>query len=118
MEMEMTRKELNKMTKRDLIENLRQHGKKPNPPSILKRNLIDLIIKEGFNKPPPKREESESSESSEEERECVTLGSVTISSKRFEAAGEGKWLEFIINEKNKVIEEIGLDRKKQSFLPF
>ena len=28
--------------------------------------LIDLIVKGGFNKPPPKREESETEESSEE----------------------------------------------------
>ena len=65
-EMEMTRDELNKMTKRDLIEHIAKHGKKPQRKSILKGNLIDLIIKEGFNRPPPKREESETEESSEE----------------------------------------------------
>ena len=52
-EMEMTRDELNKMTKRDLIEHIAKHGKKPQRKSILKGNLIDLIIKEGFNRPPP-----------------------------------------------------------------
>ena len=45
-EMEMTRDELNKMTKRDLIEHLKQHRVKPNRQSILKGRLIDLIIKE------------------------------------------------------------------------
>ena len=65
-EMEMTRDELNKMTKRDLMEHLKQHGQKPNRQSILKKNLINLIIKGGFNIPPPKREESETEESSEE----------------------------------------------------
>ena len=64
------------MTKRDLIEHLDQHGKGPNRQSILK-NLIDLIMKGGFNEPPPKREESESSE----EERGVPLGSITISSK-------------------------------------
>ena len=53
MEMEMTRDELNKMTKNALTEHLEQHGMKPNSKSILKRSLIDLIIKGGFNKPPP-----------------------------------------------------------------
>ena len=77
MEMEMTRDELNKMTKRDLIEHLKQHRVKPNRQSILKGRLIDLIIeggfnkpppkKGGFNKPPPKKDESESSESSEKD---------------------------------------------------
>ena len=52
-EMEMTRDELNKMTKRDLIEHIAKHGKKPQRQSILKGNLIDLIMKEGFNRPPP-----------------------------------------------------------------
>ena len=66
MNKEMTRDELNKMTKRDLIEHIAKHGKKPQRKSILKGNLIDLIIKEGFNRPPPKREESETEESSEE----------------------------------------------------
>ena len=65
-EMEMTRDELNKMTKRDLIEHIAKHGKKPQRKSILKGNLIDLIIKEGFNRPPPKRDESKTLESSEE----------------------------------------------------
>jgi len=65
-EMEMTRDELNKMTKRDLIVHIAKHGKKPQRKNILKGNLIDLIIKEGFNRPPPKREESETEESSEE----------------------------------------------------
>ena len=65
-EMEMTRDELNKMTKRDLIEHIAKHGKKPQRKSILKGHLIDLIIKEGFNRPPPKTEESETEESSEE----------------------------------------------------
>ena len=65
-EMEMTRDELNKMTKRDLIEHIAKHGKKPQRKNILKGNLIDLIIKEGFNKPPPKREETETEESPEE----------------------------------------------------
>ena len=64
--MEMTRDELNKMTKRDLLEHIAKHGKKPQRKNILKGNLIDLIIKEGFNKPPPKREETETEESPEE----------------------------------------------------
>ena len=64
-EMEMTRDELNKMTKRDLIEHIAKHGKKPQRKNILKGNLIDLIIKEGFNRPPPKRDESKTLESSE-----------------------------------------------------
>ena len=41
-EMEMTRDELNKMTKRDLIEHIAKHGKKPQRKSILKNNLIRL----------------------------------------------------------------------------
>ena len=65
-EMEMTRDELNKMTKRDLILHLKQHGKRPNRQSMIKRHIIDLIIKEGFNRPPPKTEESETEESPEE----------------------------------------------------
>ena len=65
-EMEMTRDELNKMTKRDLIVHLKQHGKRPNRQSMLKGHIIDLIIDEGFNRPPPKREESKTLESSEE----------------------------------------------------
>ena len=56
MEMEMTRDELNKMTKRDLIVHLKQHGKRPNRQSMIKGHIIDLIIQEGFNRPPPKRE--------------------------------------------------------------
>ena len=104
--MEMTRDELHKMTKRDLIEHLDQHGKRPNRQSILDRNLIVLITKEGFNKPPPKRE---GSESSEEER-GVPLGSISISGKRFEAVEEGKGLEFI-NNQNEMIEESEGDRE-------
>ena len=82
--MEMTRDELNKMTKRDLIVHLKQHGKRPNRQSILKGRLIDLIIEGGFNKPPPtnggfnkpppKKDESESSESSEKEDERGDCG--------------------------------------------
>ena len=52
-EMEMTRDELNKMTKRDLIVHLKQHGKRPNRQSMIKGHIIDLIIQEGFNRPPP-----------------------------------------------------------------
>ena len=37
-EMEMTRDELNKMTKRGLIEHLHQHGKRPNHQSMLKKS--------------------------------------------------------------------------------
>ena len=59
MEMEMTKDELNKMTKNALLEHVGQHGMKPNNKSISKRNLIELIIQRGFNKPPPKREKSE-----------------------------------------------------------
>ena len=55
-DMEMTRDELNKMTKRDLIVHLKQHGKRPNRQSMIKGHIIDLIIQEGFNRPPPKRE--------------------------------------------------------------
>ena len=33
---------------------------------MLKRYIIDLIIQEGFNRPPPKRDESKTLESSEE----------------------------------------------------
>ena len=55
-EMEMTRDELNKMTKRDLILHLKQHGKRPNRQSMIKGHIIDLIIQDGFNRPPPKRE--------------------------------------------------------------
>ena len=110
-EMEMTRHELNKMTKRALLIQLDQHGKKPNRQSILKGNLINLITKGGFNKPPPKREESESSEEEEEER-GVPLGSITISSKRFEAVEEGRRLEFITNQKNKRIEELIREGKR------
>ena len=94
-EMEMTRDELNKMTKRDLIEHIAKHGKKPQRKSILKGNLIDLIIKEGFNRPPPEipKEEVTSTEiqvrpkleeiklrivefSSEEIRKCKTSADV------------------------------------------
>ena len=56
MNMEMTRDELNKMTKRDLIEHSNQYGVHPNRKSIPKGLLIDLIIHHGFNRPPPKRE--------------------------------------------------------------
>ena len=52
-EMEMTRDELNKMTMRDLIVHLKQHGKRPNRQSMIKGHIIDLIIQEGFNRPPP-----------------------------------------------------------------
>ena len=107
--MEMTRDELNKMTKRDLIEHLDQHGKRPNRQSILKRNLIDLIIKEGFHRPHPKREGSE--EEAEEEQECVPLGSINIVGKRFEEVEEDKWLKFITNQKNELIEEIECDKE-------
>ena len=55
---EMTRDELNKMKKQDLIEHLARHGMKPNRKSIVKGNLIDLIIKGGFNKPPPESEDT------------------------------------------------------------
>ena len=58
-EMEMTRDELNKMTKRDLIVHLKQHGKRPNRQSMLKGHIIDLIIKEGFNRPPPEMPKEE-----------------------------------------------------------
>ena len=58
-EMEMTKDELNKMTKRDLIVHLKQHGKKPNRQSMIKGHLIDLSIKEGFNKPPPEKPNEE-----------------------------------------------------------
>ena len=94
-EMEMTRDELNKMTKRDLIEHIAKHGKKPQRKNILKGNLIDLIIKEGFNRPPPEipKEEVTSTEiqvrpkheeiklrivefSSEEIRKCKTRAEV------------------------------------------
>ena len=54
--MEMTRAELNKMTKRDLIEHSSQYGVHPNRKDIPKGMLIDLIIHHGFNRPPPKRE--------------------------------------------------------------
>ena len=55
-EMEMTRDELNKMTIVNLKLHLKQHGKRPNRQSMIKRHIIDLIIQEGFNRPPPKRE--------------------------------------------------------------
>ena len=55
-EMEMTRDELNKMTIAQLKLHLKQHGKRPNRQSMIKRHIIDLIIQEGFNRPPPKRE--------------------------------------------------------------
>ena len=109
-EMEMTRDELNKMTKRDLTEHVDQHGKRPNRQSTLNKSLIDIIRKEGFNRPPPKREESESSEEAEEER-GVPLGSISISGKRFEAVEEDKWLELITNQKNEMIEQIEGDRE-------
>ena len=53
-EMEMTRDELNKMTKRELIEHSSQYGVHPNRKDIPKRMLIDLIMHHRFNKPPPK----------------------------------------------------------------
>ena len=53
--MEMTRDELNKMTKRELIEHSNQYGVHPNRKDIPKGMLIDLIIHHGFNRPPPKR---------------------------------------------------------------
>ena len=52
----MTRDELNKMTIAHLKLHLKQHGKRPNRQSMIKRHIIDLIIQEGFNRPPPKRE--------------------------------------------------------------
>ena len=55
MNMEMTRDELKKMTKRDLIEHSNQYGVHPNRKDIPKGMLIDLIIHHGFNRPPPKR---------------------------------------------------------------
>ena len=54
--LEMTRDELNKMTIAQLKLHLKQHGKRPNRQSMIKRHIIDLIIQEGFNRPPPKRE--------------------------------------------------------------
>ena len=35
---------------------IKQHGKRPNRQSMIKGHIIDLIIQEGFNRPPPKRE--------------------------------------------------------------
>ena len=64
--MEMTRDELNKMTKRDLIEHSSQYGVHPNRKDIPKGMLIDLIIHHGFNRPPPKRDESKTNEANEE----------------------------------------------------
>ena len=55
-DMEMTRDELNKMTKRELIEHSSQYGVHPNRKDIPKGMLIDLIIHHGINRPPPKRE--------------------------------------------------------------
>ena len=54
-EMEMTRDELNKMTIVHLKLHLKQHGKRPNRQSMIKGHIIDLIIQEGFNIPPPKK---------------------------------------------------------------
>ena len=54
-DMEMTRDELNKMTKRELIEHSSQYGVHPNRKDIPKGMLIDLIIHHRFNRPPPKR---------------------------------------------------------------
>ena len=45
----------------------------------------------------------------------MPLGSITISSKRFEAVEEGKRLEFITNQKNEMIEEIEGDRGGKRF---
>jgi hypothetical protein len=55
-DMEMTRDELNKMSKRELIEHSSQYGVHPNRKDIPKGMLIDLIMHHGFNRPPPKRE--------------------------------------------------------------
>ena len=49
-EMEMTRKELNKMTKRELIEHANGYGVHPNREDIPKRMLIDLIIHHGMTR--------------------------------------------------------------------
>ena len=54
--LEMTRDELNKMSKRELIEHSSQYGVHPNRKDIPKRMLIDLIMHHRFNRPPPKRE--------------------------------------------------------------
>ena len=108
MEMEMTRDELNKMTKRDLMEHVKLHGKKPNRQSIIKGRLIDLIIEGGFNKPPPtsyhfnkplpKKDESESSESSEKDESESSESSEKDESESSEKEDErgdcGKRLDF------------------------
>ena len=50
---EITRDELNKMIKKQLMDHLEQHGMTPNSKNIRKPDLIDLTIKGGFNRPPP-----------------------------------------------------------------
>ena len=40
------------------MEHLDQHGVRPNNKNIRKPDLIDLIIKEGFNRPPPENKET------------------------------------------------------------
>ena len=57
--MEMTRDELNKMTIRGFKVHLKQHGKRPNRQSMIKGHIIDLIIQEGFNRPPPEMPKEE-----------------------------------------------------------
>ena len=48
---EMSEIQLMKMTKNQLFDLLSGHGKKVSNKSILKGDLVKLIIREGFNKP-------------------------------------------------------------------
>lgn len=72
----LTRSDLEAMKKDDLMEHLRKHGVKPNRKSIKKGNLIDLIIKDGYDTRHP---ESDSSDDDGDERQNVKEGEASSS---------------------------------------
>ena len=109
-EMEMTRDELDKMTKRGLIEHLKQHGKKPNRQSMLKGHIIDLIIKEGFNRPPPEmpKEEVTSTEPQVRPKHWEIKTRVTIfTGKEIRGCNTSADLEALIKTKSETVRYMG-----------
>ena len=52
------------------MDHLDQHGMTPNSKSIIKPDLIELIIREGFNRPPPpKSKENDDEDNTLEENQ-------------------------------------------------
>ena len=98
----MTRDELNKMTNNALMEHLDQHGKEPNSKSILKRNLIDLIIKGGFNNPPPEKPNEEVSHTEPQMRpqhEEIEIIFVEFSSEEIKKCKTRAEVDALVNKK-------------------